>query len=507
LAIASAAWVLATGCREDEPPSSEGTEGDPSSSSGPALDASGSDDAPPGACIPGEARACYEGPPGTEGLGACAAGQQVCAADGSAWSECAGQVWPEPAERCDTPGDDDCDGLSVCEPSLEWSRTLPAFVTHVAGTPGGGAVVVGTDAYDVFDGVELEGLFVTKLDAAGSRVWSYSTGFRAYAWPGALAVDAAGATVVTGWYDGAPDLGGGPLPGTFGYGAFAVRYTADGAYEWGHALESEGYFAVAFGPDGTTYLAGGYVFESKEPGFDSAQLHVVAVEPDGSVAWMLPGYGPWYPDPVSLFLTAAGELALVATAGGSDLELGALEIPAYDYQPLLVRIGLDGTPLGHQPILDPAPLYTYELRAFARPGGALAVATVVQEEDGSEVIGTLVALDEALAPASQRFLGTDTWVRSSAPYPDGTTLVTVDFSGLLELGPIGVGGNGPAVAAIDDEGHGRWAELLHTQQSGDLAWAAAASDGAVLVGGYVDPPGGVLAGGTVEGGFVAKLRP
>lgn len=508
LTIASAAWVLAIGCRGDERPSSEGTEGAESSSSGSVLDDSGSDDALPTACTPGVARACYEGPPGTEGLGVCAAGQQVCAADGSAWSECAGQVRPEPAERCDTPEDDDCDGLSVCEPSLEWSRTLPAFVTHVMGTPDGGVVVVGIDAYDVFDGEALEGMFVTKLDAAGSRVWSYSTGYRDYAWPGALAVDATGAIVVMGWYDGAPDLGGGPLTPWFGYGAFAVRYTADGTYEWGHAIAAEGYFAAAFGPDGTTYLAGGDVFDGELPDLDSAQMHVVAVEPGGSVAWTLPGYGSWFPDPVSLFLTEAGELALVMTVGGSELELGELQIPAYEYQPILARIGLDGTALGHQPLLDPAPIYTYDLRAFARPGGVLAMATVVQEEDGLEVTGTLVAtLDEALAPVSQRFLGASTWVRSSEPYPDGTTLVAVDFSGLLELGPIGVGGNGSAVAVIDDEGNGRWAELLYAQQSSDLAWAAAAPDGAVLVGGYVDPPGGVLAGGAVEGGFVAKLRP
>jgi hypothetical protein len=254
---------------------------------------------------------------------------------------------------------------------------------------------------------------------------------------------------------------------------------------------------------------GGYVYDSEDPELDAAQLYVIALGPDGSVAWVLPGHGPWYPEPASLFLTEAGELVLVALSGGSELALGDLPIPDYEYQPILVRIGLDGTPLGHQPILDPAPIYTYELRAFGRPAGALVMATVAYEqEDGNEVNGTLmVALDDALAPVSQSFLGPGTWVRSIGPHPDGTTVVTVDFSELLELGPIGVGGNGPAVAEIDDQGQGRWAELLHSEQSGDITWAAAASDGAALVGGYVDPPGGVLAGGVVDGGFVAKLRP
>lgn len=507
--LAIATWVLATaGCRGDEPPAGEGTEGEASSSGGSSLDGASDDDAPPTACAAGEVRACYDGPPGTEGQGPCAAGQQVCAADGSAWSECAGQVGPEPAERCDTPEDDDCDGSSVCEPSLEWSRTLPGFVTHVAGPPDGGAIVVGTDAYDVFDGEVLEGMFVAKLDAAGSMEWSHSAGSRAYMWPAAAAVDAAGATVVVGWYDGSPDLGGGPLPAEFGYAAFAVRYAPDGAYQWAHTLGSEGYVASALGPDGRTYLAGGYVFDGEWPDVDSADLHVVALEPDGSVAWMLPGRGSWTTEPMSLFFTATGDLALVTTAGGPELALGDLSIPAAESQPLAVRIGLDGTPLGYQRLVDPAPIYTYELRAYGRPGGAVAMAAIVHEEDGDQVSGSLmVVLDEAFAPVSQRFLGAGTWVSSIAPHPDGSTLVTVDFPQLLDLGPIGVGGDGPAIASIDDEGHGRWAELLHSQQNTNLAGIAAASDGAVLVGGHASSPGGVLAGGVVDGGFVAKLWP
>lgn len=61
------------------------------------------------ACIPGDTAACYDGPPGTMGVGVCVAGQTLCAADGLSWGPCEGQALPSP-ETCNTQGDDDCNG-------------------------------------------------------------------------------------------------------------------------------------------------------------------------------------------------------------------------------------------------------------------------------------------------------------------------------------------------------------------------------------------------------------
>ncbi len=76
-------------------------------------------------CILGEVRECYDGPDGTEGVAACRAGTQECVEtdDGSDWTECEGQVLPEP-ERCD--GEDyDCDGEpnSGCDCELGETRS------------------------------------------------------------------------------------------------------------------------------------------------------------------------------------------------------------------------------------------------------------------------------------------------------------------------------------------------------------------------------------------------
>lgn len=62
-------------------------------------------------CEPGTTEACYDGPPGTAGVGLCAAGQHTCVPDGTAFGPCEGQTVPE-REACSTAADDDCDGTA-----------------------------------------------------------------------------------------------------------------------------------------------------------------------------------------------------------------------------------------------------------------------------------------------------------------------------------------------------------------------------------------------------------
>lgn len=59
-------------------------------------------------CTPKIAEACYGGPKGTSGRGACKPGERMCDADGQ-WGECTGHTVPKP-ESCNQT-DDDCDGI------------------------------------------------------------------------------------------------------------------------------------------------------------------------------------------------------------------------------------------------------------------------------------------------------------------------------------------------------------------------------------------------------------
>lgn len=87
--------------------------------------------------------ACYSGPPGTAGVGACAAGVQQCDTSGPV-GPCVGEVLPT-AEQCDGDGaDEDCDGASddgdcSCAPGEQ-----QACYSGPDGTQGVGTCAAGT---------------------------------------------------------------------------------------------------------------------------------------------------------------------------------------------------------------------------------------------------------------------------------------------------------------------------------------------------------------------------
>ncbi len=63
-------------------------------------------------CLPYEEASCYAGPAGTEGVGECKAGTQVCGQYGNGWGSCNGQVLPvaETGSLCGNGKNDDCAG-------------------------------------------------------------------------------------------------------------------------------------------------------------------------------------------------------------------------------------------------------------------------------------------------------------------------------------------------------------------------------------------------------------
>ncbi len=509
IAIATCLLVIAA-CRSDEPaPASSESE----SGASEGIEGSSSGEAEPTLCPPGQARACYEGPPGTEGVGACAAGQQQCAADGSAWSACVEQVWPEPQERCDTPADDDCDGLTLCEPTLEWWQAHPRWVNGLVPREDGGVVLVGMYGDAEFDGKD-DGLFVRALDAQGRLVWERTGTPPSYQWPSAVAVDPAGDIVVAGSYLGAPSLGGPRLPAAAGYSAFAVRYTSAGEHVWSHAIDSDSYIAAAVDDAGTTYLVGGSIATDEIRGPLAGEFFLTAIDGTGALSWIQVGHASFgvYEGTAALAVTETQELALLLASGGTDLELGGMRMPSDGYEPFLVRMALDGTPLGYQRLTQGVPWAVGAVQVFARPGGLMTISNVGTTIDGLSQAGLLmVGFDTAFDPISSSFVvGQNIGLQAAALHPDGTTVFATRFTGLLELGPIGVGVQGgvygTAFAAVDDAGNARWAEVLYSNTYTEAPAVTAAPDGAVYFLADVYS-GAVIDEVSVNGMIVGKLRP
>ncbi|MDI1430436.1 hypothetical protein [Polyangium sorediatum] len=84
-------------------------------------------------CTPGEARSCYSGPAGTEGVGHCIGSTQQCGDNGMEWGLCDGEVVPAKlGEDCVNAGDEDCNGeadamdkVCVCAPGADVECDLP----------------------------------------------------------------------------------------------------------------------------------------------------------------------------------------------------------------------------------------------------------------------------------------------------------------------------------------------------------------------------------------------
>ena len=108
-----------------------------------------------GCCAAGQTRPCYDGPAGTEGVGACHGGTQTCDAQG-AWQACTGEALPgSEVGHCADGVDNDCNGLTDCQeivclfdphcqPKVCTAGATEACYDGPAGTAGVGPCKAGT---------------------------------------------------------------------------------------------------------------------------------------------------------------------------------------------------------------------------------------------------------------------------------------------------------------------------------------------------------------------------
>lgn len=123
----------ASGAASSTEPSTGATTDAPtgSDSSGPTVGSTS--DCMTCACSPGAVEKCYDGPPGTQGVGTCQLGGHVCE-DNGAWSICEGAVKPAP-DVCGNGLDEDCNGAADDDPTCGVDPECPAVAGLVACYP------------------------------------------------------------------------------------------------------------------------------------------------------------------------------------------------------------------------------------------------------------------------------------------------------------------------------------------------------------------------------------
>ena len=133
-------------------------------------------------CTDGQTQACYTGPAGTAGVGACRGGTQACA--GGHWGACLAEVLPAP-EACNGV-DDDCDGavddgltpppnsnqLGACQGSTRACQGAGGWVDDYGSLPGYGRTEVPDPLFadencDGIDGDVTRAVFVASSGADG----------------------------------------------------------------------------------------------------------------------------------------------------------------------------------------------------------------------------------------------------------------------------------------------------------------------------------------------------
>lgn len=463
-------------------------------------------------CEPGVMKTCYEGPEGTGDVGACAPGLTTCAADGSGYGPCEGQILPSP-ETCGDDVDENCDG-DLC-PALAWMNTYGNSFAHrvhgVAVDASNGIYAVGAyrGSVDYGKGPLAAGtdndMFVLKVDASGNTLDAKNYGIDPFS---SAALDAAvlpdASLVVAGVCDGVMAFGG-PALATQGQGdACFVQTSSAGAYKrsnvYGDSAAqtadsvaglSNGDLVLGGRFDGTIAFAGNIALSGSDAGFAArigANFGVWGLRIDGVQA----------ETPV-LVAALPNDEVIVAAGIVQPLTLGAIAVPHVGGVDVLVaKLDANGGVVWAKSFGDgsdqsPSGLATDAAGRIVLVGlnrGVLGVGstnvTATDKQDGFaatfDANGNVVWGVGLGGPEDQ-------WTSDVAFAPDGSVLVSGFFTGSLELEGQSwpsAGGQDAFVAKLGPEGHLRWA-VPFASPTEERARALA-----------YDATGGIVVAGTFE---------
>jgi hypothetical protein len=221
------------------------------------------------ACTPNASGPCYDGPPGTEGVGTCVGGMATCNAAGTAYGPCTGEVTPAPTDDCATGMDTACDGTSCGEAlwSGDYGDALSQQITAVAADAAGNVYLAGEFLGTLtFGNTTLicaghGDAFLVKLNASGAFLWGLRFGDAPNSQRStAVAVDSTGNVFLAGTFEGSMVVGNNTLMAGTGFDAFVAKFDTSGnplwSFAYGDGSDEDGAFGIAVDPQNNALVAG-----------------------------------------------------------------------------------------------------------------------------------------------------------------------------------------------------------------------------------------------------------
>jgi hypothetical protein len=476
----------------------------------------------------------------TTGMGACGVGKLAC--NGGALM-CIAMTMPV-IEACDTPADENCDGLGPCDGKHLWSRSagdqLPQGGSAVASDSAGNVVVAGhfEGIIDLGGGpvqsVEAADAFVEKLDPEGKPIWIRRCGGALNQFINGVAIDSKMNVIAAGAFEGtlscAADIG---VQSAGSYDVFAAKLDAVGTPIWIKRFGDIGdqrAAAAAVGGAGDVLLAGSFtsVLDFGVAPLQSAggqDVYVAKLDAAGSAVWSR-GFGSPGPQyAMSIASDAAGN-AVVAGCFQGSLDFGeGAHVSAGSDDIFVAKLDPAGAVLwsrrfggveyecGNGIALDSAGSTT----VLGHFSGTVDFGTGPLQSAGSQDLFVIKLDPQGNTTWSGRFGGGMAYGLGVALDGAGNTLLTGQFIGALDFGAGTLMDTGNAdvfVAKLDPSGKGLWSKRYGSTGVAESAVGTAiAADplGYVLVtgrfNGQMDVDGMKLSSAGSDDFFVSKLAP
>jgi hypothetical protein len=198
-------------------------------------------------------------------------------------------------------------------------------------------------------------VFVVKLNGAGGHVWSKRFGDASTQEPEKIAVDGSGNVVLTGWFNGNINLGGGVLSSAGAADQFLAKLDPNGNHLWsrryGNAFNDFG-LRVATDAVDNLFLTG--YFSGEVSGWGGGMLtsigasdgFVVKLDPDGNHVWTTVLSGAGSENGAHIATDATGDVLVLGYTDSTSVDFGGgALVGGADYDFFVLKLDTDGNHL------------------------------------------------------------------------------------------------------------------------------------------------------------------